>query len=388
MNTVLKKEFTVSKGLFVPVYRNIPTAPEPVIGGFAYDNSTQRLLLSDGSTWYSPGASPATSTGRGLVYGTTSSVDPSPTGIGYICGTAMGENVFLGNESGSLNNSNQTGLTFVGRSSGRPTQFGNNITLIGNSSGTGVGQQANTTGVGYAVFANAVCQDGTSIGNFSQLANNGARSCGIGFRTFGVSLAPVYQDCVAIGVSRLTSPQICTGIINVGSSATEWSSGNSDDVIYIGNGTTLSSNIANVVAIGSGTFAGAAVANNTFAAADDITQWRSLGLSVSASANILQFDPVTGLITQAASSRRFKEDIQDITKDSIPSLEDAKVRTYEIDGDTDRGVISEDIPEFFATFDKEGQRNGVVFARFIMALLSEIQTLKKDLVIARRRKGL
>lgn len=387
MNNIIKKEFSVSKGLFIPVYRNIPSAPEPAIGGMAYDNSTQGLLLSEGISWYPPYV-PSTPTGRGTVFGTTSAAGPSATGFGNLCGTAAGENVFVGYRSGQQNFSSQTGLTYIGALSGIASQAGGNKTLIGISASVTFGLQSNGTGVGYAVFQNAGGNNGVAVGTSSQLANGGSRGCSMGRNTLGTFFAPNYDDCIAIGNNRLQSPQSCVGVIDVGSSATEWPSGDSNNVVHIGTGVDLSSNINNVVALGSGTFAGAAVTNNTFAIADDITQWRSFGLSVSASANILQFDPVTGLITQAASSRRFKENIEDV-KNAVISLESLKVRTYEINGETDRGIISEEVPEIFATFDSEGRRNGVVLARFVMALLGELQEAKTLLEKAKaQKKGL
>ncbi|AEA06878.1 conserved hypothetical protein [Lausannevirus] len=383
MNNVLKKEFSTSKGLFVPVYRNIPSAPEPVIGGMAYDNSTQALLLSDGITWYSP-ITPSTPTTLGAVFGTTSNIDPSPTGLGYQCGTAVGENVFVGFQAGQNVTGTETGLTYVGVAAGSRFQGVNNKTLVGRSAGTGPNSaQQNATGMGRAVLNNATGSDAIAIGDQSQLANLGSRSCGIGTNTLGTALGPIYDDCVAVGYNRLNVPQTGSRIINVGSSMTFWDPGSSANVTYIGVGSTLSPNITNVVALGSGTFAGGVVPNNTFAIADDITQWRSLGLSVAASANVLQFDPLTGLITQAASSRRFKEDIEDATDEEVPSLAEAKVCTYKIDGNKEHGVIAEEIPEFYCCSDKEG-RNGVLMTRIIMALLCEVQKLKKEIAQEKR----
>ncbi|BAU79912.1 hypothetical protein A9K97_gp439 [Tokyovirus A1] len=386
MNNILKKEFSTSKGLFIPVYQNIPSAPEPAIGGMAYDNSTQALLLSDGITWYSP-SDPSTPTTLGTVFGTTSEADPSATGLGYQCGSAVGENVFVGRGAGQNATASQTGLTFVGIFAGNAFQATSNKTLIGRTAGASVPAGLalqNGTGVGRAVFNNATGSDGIAIGDSSQLANLGSRSCGIGTNTFGITLGPIYDDSVAIGYDRLNVPQICSGIINVGSSMTVWNPGTSTNVVYVGSGSTLSPNISNVVALGSGTFAGAVVPNNTFAVADDVTQWRSVGLSVAASANVLQFDPVTGLMTQAASSRRFKEDIED-ADERVPSLAEAKVCTYEIDGSTEHGVIAEDIPEFYACSDKEG-KNGVMMTRVIMALLCEVQKLKKEIAEEKERR--
>ncbi|ADB03818.1 hypothetical protein C8_26 [Cannes 8 virus] len=389
MNNNLKKEYSVSKGLFVPVYPNISSAPETVIGGLAYDNSTQGLLVSDGITWYSPSSGTASPTTRGVVFGTTSSVDPSLTGLGNNCGTSAGENVFIGFNAGRFVTA-QTGVTLFGRSTGGAViaaNIGSNTTLVGSQAGL-TGDISSVVGIGGRCYALAVSSECVSIGNDSQYSNNGSRNCSIGNAAIGaIGNTPFYNDCIVIGNNRLTSLQTCSGVIDVGSSATQWPPGDSTDVIHVGTGTDLSSNITNVVAIGSGTFAGAAVADNTFAIADDITQLRSLGLSAAASANILQFDPVTGLITQAASSRRFKEDIRELPEDFLPPLENVKVCAYEIDGKTDRGVISEDTPEIFVTYDAEGRRNGVIFARFIMALLSEIQSLKEDLVTAQRKKG-
>nr|WNL49590.1 peptidase [Marseillevirus sp.] len=375
MNSSIKREFSVSRDLYVPVYRSAASVPQPSTGSIAYDNSTQATILSNGISWYSPASSSAPGS-LGAVYGTTSATDPSATGLGYQCGTAAGENVFVGTGAGQNMTGTQTGLTFVGVDAGNLSQSVNNKTIVGRSAGVSSTQQ-NGTGVGRSVLGVGTGSGCVAIGDFSQNANTGSRSCSIGTNTLGIALGPVYNDCVAIGYERLQSTQTGTGLINIGSSMTPWDSGTSTNVIYIGGGSTLSSNITNVIALGSGTFAGAAVANNTFAVADDITQWRSLGLTVSASANVLQFDPVTGLITQAASSRRFKQDIED-ADERVPSLANAKVCTYKIDGSTEHGVIAEDIPEFYACSDKEGI-NGVMMTRIIMALLCEVQKLKKEI---------
>lgn len=382
MNNILKKEFQVTKNLFIPVYRNSSSAPETTAGAVSYNSSTQSILVSDGTSWYSPTTANASPTVRGLVFGTTSTADPSAAGLGNNCGTAVGENVFVGIESGFLNTAAQTGLTFVGHLSGRALQSVNNKTFIGSSAGAQTGLQQNAVGIGTGTLENATGSDGIAIGVSSQNANTGSRSCSIGSNTMGTSLSPAYNDCVAIGYNKLTSPQTCTGVINVGSSAAEWTSGTSTDVVFIGNAAGLPSNLNNVVALGSGTFAGAPVTDNTLVIDDGVTQWRSFGMNFATSVNILQFDPVTGLITQAASSRRFKENIRD-ADEKVPSLADAKVCTYDIDGGTGHGFIAEDIPEFYASFDREGI-NGVLLTRIIMALLCEVQKLKKEILEKKR----
>ncbi|AHA46218.1 hypothetical protein ISTM_320 [Insectomime virus] len=376
MDSMLKKEYTVSKGLFVPVYPNIASAPEPVIGGFAYDNSTQSLLLSDGITWYAP-APNATPTGRGAVFGTTSEVDPSATGLGFRCYSTPGENVSIGFLPVTPVSGAQTGLTFLGDSAGRSNNLANNRTFIGKDAGGGPTTNCpNATGIGRGVMFIYTGTDSCAIGDSSQNGNSGSQNCSIGDLSLGFVGGPFYDNCIAIGNLKLRAAQTCNGVINIGAAPVEWIAGNSTDVIYIGNGITLSSNITNVVALGSGVFSGAAVPNNTFAITDDTTQWRSLGLSVAASANVLQFDPVTGIITQAASSRRFKENIREAQK--IPSLEKEKVCTYEINGRTDHGLIAEDIPDFYSCSDSKG-KNGVMMTRIIMGLLKEVQKLRDEI---------
>lgn len=63
-------------------------------------------------------------------------------------------------------------------------------------------------------------------------------------------------------------------------------------------------------------------------------------------------------------------------------------RPYEIDGRTDHGVISEEVPEIFATFDERGDRNGANVLLFAVAILSEIQKLQEQVKTLRKQRGL
>nr|QZX43947.1 hypothetical protein MarQu_365 [Marseillevirus sp.]WNL50547.1 hypothetical protein MarDSR_508 [Marseillevirus sp.] len=382
INSVIKKEFVVSKKLFIPVYQNIASAPVPTKGSLAFDKTTQSIIVSNGINWQSPSASNATPASRGIVYGTTSSVAGTVTGYGYLCGSGTGTCVYVGANAGEFNVGVQTGLTFVGNFAGRVLQAATNKVMIGGGAGQNdAGLQQNSVGIGYLALVTAnTGTDNVAIGTQSQSVGRGSGNCSIGVQSLGSQslTTATYNNCVAIGYLRLQSPTtLSSGLVAIGNTNI-WNPGaTATDIVYIGNGTTIPANATNIVAFGSGTFAGAVVPNNTFAVADNITQLRSFGLSVSASANILQFDPVTGLITQAASSKRFKENIREL--EPFPSLLETKVCTYDIDGGKDHGVIAEEVPEEYASFDIEGQRNGVKFSRIIMYLLSRVQSLQKEI---------
>ncbi|ALX27644.1 hypothetical protein GMAR_ORF270 [Golden Marseillevirus] len=378
MNSQIKKEFTVSRGFYLPVYPSVASAIEPTAGSLAFDSSTGSLLVSNGENWEGGAATtPATPTTLGTVYGTTS--QSSVTALGYNTGTAAGQNVFIGFRAGNQSNAAETRLTFVGANAGTELQNGSNKTVVGTGDLSGDGENQNSTGIGFntLIFSNTGAGNNAAVGTRSIRQTLGSQNCGIGASTINTSTSTSnYSSTVAIGLSRITSVSTASGLINIGANSTSWDSGASTNTIYIGNGNSIPTGTTNVIALGSGSFASSAVASNTFAIADDITQWRSFGLSVSASANTLQINPLTGIITQAASSRRFKENIRQ--PENVPSLSDCTVKTYEVDGETSHGLISEDIPEFYATFDKEG-RNGVSMTRIIMQLLSQVQELSRDI---------
>lgn len=383
INSAIKKEFVVTSKLFIPVYKNILSAPIPTAGSVAFDSSLQSFVVSNGVNWQAPVAPNATNTTRGIVFGSTSDAAGTVTGYGYLSGGGTGDCVYVGTSAGEFNVGAQSGLTFLGAFAGRVLQTATNKVLIGGSAGqSDAGLQQNSVGVGYTALSGAnTGTDNVAIGRQSQSVGRGSGNCSAGIQTLGSQAltTATYDNCVAIGYLTLASPTTSSsGLVNIGANSGLWDPGaSSTDVVYIGTGSTIPSNSSNIVAIGSGSFAGAVVPDNTFAVADNITQLRSFGLSVSASANILQFDPVTGLVTQAASSQRFKENI--VPMEKLPSLLEAKVCTYDIDGGKDHGIISEEIPELYATFDPEGQRNGVKFSRIIMYLLSRIQEVGKEI---------
>ncbi|AGV01396.1 hypothetical protein C8_47 [Cannes 8 virus] len=386
-NSVIKKEFVVSRNLVVPIYQSIAAAPEPIVGSIAYNAATQGLISSNGLTWSSPSASAATPTTAGLVFGITSTSPTTTTSYGNGSGAAPNGNVFAGWRAGFNNNGAQTGLTIVGHLAASQTQTVSNKTVVGRSAGLIGTAQQNSTGVGSStLLTGASGSNNCAVGQNSQGVGIGSGNCSMGSNALGSGPGSNSNNTVGIGYFVMSTNVTPSGVINVGaaSGAVFWNPGNSVDVVYFGNGTSLSSNITNVIAIGRGNFSGV-TANNTFVVADGITQWRSLGLSVSASANVLQFDPVTGLITQAASSRRFKENIQEPKKEESSDILAMKIQTYEIDGKTDHGAISEEIPEKYTTSDSQGRRNGVKMLRVIMSLLSEIQVLNERLSLVETR---
>nr|WNL49684.1 hypothetical protein MarFTMF_168 [Marseillevirus sp.] len=380
-NSAIKKEFVVSRSLVVPVVQDILAVPENTVGSIVYNIATQGIAISNGSGWASSTAPAATPTVRGLVFGSTSTTSTTVC-LGNGTGTATNGNVFVGWRAGFNNIGVQTGLTFVGYLSGSSSQNVTNKTIVGSSSGINANSGQNSTGVGTFCLNGTAAQaaNNCAVGLASQSSNNDGENCSIGNNTLGVSGGSQTNN-IAIGFSVLGASGNSNGVINIGAGAggVSWNPNLSTNVVFIGNSNTLSSNITNVIALGWGTYSGSE-ANNTFVVADGITQWRSSGLSVSASANTLQFAPATGLITQAASSKRFKENIRKLERKETSDILDMKVCTYDIYGKKDHGIIAEDIPEKYVTFDPEGRRNGVKMLRIIMAMLAEIQVLRGEIL--------
>ncbi|AQM72994.1 hypothetical protein B1750_gp013 [Noumeavirus] len=379
-NSTIKKEYVVSRNLVVPIVQNIAAVPEPTFGSIVYNLATSGLVISNGVTWATPTASAATPTARGIVFASTSTTIGTTTSYGNLAGSAPGGNVFLGWRAGFNNVGAQTGLTFVGHLSGSVSQNVTNKTVVGRSSGINANSQQNSCGVGTFCLSGSSGSDNCATGLGSNSIGTGSGNCGIGATTVG-GLTSQHNNDTGVGFFTLAGGTSSSGIVNVGTAqgSVYWNPGTSVDVVYLGNNTSLSSNITNVVALGMGSFTGA-VANNTLVVENNVSQWRSLGLTVAASANILQFDPVTGLITQAASSKRFKQKIRPLPEKHTEDIFRMKVKTYEISGQVDHGVISEEVPEKYATFDNEGRRNGVKLLPIIMSILSEIQKLRKEIL--------
>ncbi|AHA46311.1 hypothetical protein ISTM_413 [Insectomime virus] len=380
-NSVIKKEFVISRNFVVPVIPNIAAVQEPREGSIAYNLATQGLVVSNGVSWSSPAAPSATPTLRGIIFARTSETPGTTTSLGNTTGNATGGNVFVGWRAGFNNNGAQTGLTFVGHLCGAGSQNVSNKTVMGTGSGIQVNSNQNSTGVGTGCLNGDSGDNNSAAGYSAQLNLIGSGNSSIGATSLGITGNPQFDNSVAIGYGTLVSSVVSSGIVCIGSTTPglNWVPGSSTDVVLLGNSSSLSSNITNVIAIGTLNFTGA-VANNTLVVTNDVTQWRSLGLSVSASANILQFDPVTGLITQAASSQRFKQNIKEAKKEESSDILDVEVCTYEINGKIDHGIISENVPEKYATFDSQGQRNGVKLLRVIMSILAEIQVLRQEIL--------
>ncbi|AMQ10547.1 hypothetical protein [Brazilian marseillevirus] len=389
-NSVIKREFVVSRNLVVPILKDASAATISTPGSIAFDDATQTLVASGGTSWSAPTASAATPTVRGTVLGTTPNVSNATVGIGNGIGSGTGTNTFLGIRTGTGNGSGQTSLTAIGESAMMNAQNVLNKTVVGKNSGIASNTGANSTCVGHSAMSSMAVGSSNScaVGTQAQQATTGSGNCSIGDSTMTPDPTSNSNNSIAIGHSRLTTAieTTATNVINIGS-GTAWSPGaaGSTGVTFIGNGGTLTNNTTGTFALGSGGFTGTTPAQ-TFAVSDNITQWRSLGLAVSASANVLQFDPVTGLITQAASSKRFKENIRE--EDFSSDILDLKVCSYEIGGKTDHGVIAEEVPETFATFDKDGQRNGVKHLLFTMAILSEIQKLRETVKMLREQRSM
>ncbi|ALX27645.1 hypothetical protein GMAR_ORF271 [Golden Marseillevirus] len=223
---------------------------------------------------------------------------------------------------------------------------GNSCVFFGYSAGTSV------IGSGNTIFG-AQAADG----GFTGPATNNVI---IGFQAGRTGTTA--SSNIVIGTSACPNLGTCTNCIVIGTSSNCQTAGTNR--IVLGANTT-------------------GTTNNELTISPTITQWRSFGLSVSASANTLQINPATGVITQAASSRRFKENIRDLEVDTS-KLHELSLHSYNYksDGQEDYGLIAEDtfeiLPEI-VTLDSEGQPHGIKHLTLVMLLLAEVQRLRKEL---------
>ena len=376
-NFETRRDLTVSKNLVVPVVPNLASANLATPGSIVFDSATGNLNVSSGSGWSPSNIPIATPTVRGIVFGSTPTGTGTPTSLGNSVGNAGTNSVFVGHSAG-------TGIA---------TAFTSECTAVGTNAMTTPGILDRSTALG-ANSGNIVGSENTSIGvnagdgavgnlNVCFGYNAGVNMTGSGNAVFGNESADggisgPFTNNVVVGYQAGRTATTASGNIVVGQAACP-DLGTCTDCIVIGRGSSCGTSGSNRIVLGAAT---TGTVDNEMTIAPTITQWRSLGLSSAAAANTLQIDPATGIITQAASSQRFKDKIRQLEVDT-EKLYDLALKTYEYksDGREDFGLIAEEtfeiLPEI-VTLDAEGKPHGIKHFTLVMLLLVELQKLKKQ----------
>lgn len=170
------------------------------------------------------------------------------------------------------------------------------------------------------------------------------------------------------------------GIASTSTTFTDPDGYTNEDCIIIGNNSTISSSIDNSIAIGSNV---SIAESNTVAFPDTINKFILKGLESSAGGSTIVFNPTTGRLSYATSSRNEKKDIKshDLNKsvDIVNTLE-VNTFTWKRDDTSDVGFIAEDVAEVDRTLvaeDEEGKIRGINHVRLFPHIIATLQHMQK-----------
>ncbi len=290
--------------------------------------------------------------------------------------------------------SSGTTSTFVGSGSGNFTQSGNGIACFGGLSGAAITTATHGTYIGFnagnsittandctaigrsALAANISSNNNTAVGSSAgaALTTTSPSNTLIGFSS-GLALTTGSSDNVFIGKESANGTN--TGVLRnvvIGSTAASGWTGSETDNIIIGYGIAGTAAQTNTIRIGAqGT--GSGQQNSCFIAG--IT-----GVTVTGTAVLCS---TTGLLGTVVSSRRYKDNIQDMDETSILSLRPV---TFFMKKETLRenqepckqyGLIAEEVAEIMPDLVvfKNHEPDSVKYHEMPAILLLEIQKLVK-----------
>ncbi|BAU79911.1 hypothetical protein A9K97_gp440 [Tokyovirus A1] len=376
-NFETRRELVVSRKFIVPVVPNLASAILATPGAIVFDTSTGKLNVATGSSW-SPGGVPiATPTSRGVVYGQTSTGAIGVVSLGYLTTTTTSFGTYVGYGAGASLGNLSVDCTAIGyRAMDVPASIARCV-AIGANAGNITGNQ--NISIGASSSSGATGDDNVVFGFASASGMTGSRNILMGTQVSDGGISGPFNDNVVVGYRAARAATTASGNIVLGSGASP-NLGTCANCIVLGTSATAGTSGTNRIVLGASAIG---TTDNELTIAPTITQWRSIGLSSAAAANTLQINPATGIITQAASSRRFKENIRDLSVDT-GKLHDLALKTYKYktDGKEDYGLIAEDtfeiLPEI-VTLDAEGNPHGIKHLTLAMLLLAEVQNLRKEL---------
>lgn len=257
------------------------------------------------------------------------------------------------------------GAVAIGYLAGNAMTSGAHNTLVGYNGGSTVATTtgSNNTIVGYAAVSAATVSDNTLVGNQASASTIG------GATVIGSSAVVSATDGVALG--RAATVTTGTGNIAIGTSSQ--ATGGTTAAIAIGNGTVASAQGA--IALGTGVTN--AVTNSLF-----------LPTSLATTTGTAVVFNASGQIGPDSSSIRFKEDVKD-ARDLTGSIDKIRVVDYirKDSGTRQLGLIAEEVFEIYPEFvplDMEGKPFSVDYARLTLALIQEVQSLRKEITALKK----
>jgi hypothetical protein len=99
----------------------------------------------------------------------------------------------------------------------------------------------------------------------------------------------------------------------------------------------------------------------------------------------LVIDSATGFVRQAVSSRRYKENFQEVSEEYASKIHEVKAMSYNYKqtGQKSYGVVAEDIEALglkdAVMYNKEGQADAVDYQVLYIMMLKEMQVMRKEL---------
>lgn len=252
------------------------------------------------------------------------------------------------------------GAVAIGYLAGNAITSGAHNTLVGFNGGSTVATTtgSNNTIVGYAAVSAATVSNNTIVGNQASASTIG------GATVIGSSAVVSATDGVALG--RAATVTTGTGNIAIGTSAQ--ATGSTTAAIAIGNGAVASAQGA--IALGTGVTN--AVVNSLFLPTT----------LVSTTGTALTYN-ASGQVGPLTSSIRFKEDVKD-ARDLTGAIDKIRVVDYvrKETGLREIGLIAEEMVEIYpelVPLDLEGKPFSVDYARLTLALIQEVQSLRKEI---------
>jgi hypothetical protein len=310
----------------------------------------------------------------GSATGSTVTFDATPTAGSSVSFSASGATV-------ALNVTDSNDNTIIGLNAGNGSISGTNTTGLGFGALQNFGAGNNVTAVGFHALNGLGGNDNcTAVGSNSILAMFGQGNTGIGSSSLGSAsgASGAFNTCVGFNAAvNLTSgaENLILGTAGTAGSGSQYTSSESSNILLNNIGVTGESNVMRLGTDGSG---GGQV-NQAFCA----------GIIGASSSNPvpLSVDSITGQLTPTVSSRRFKENIQELKTSKIKDLTPVSFN-YLGGTSTHYGMIAEDVekimPELIA-YDGDSKPYSIKYQEMYALLLAEIKSLKVEVELLKTK---
>ena len=261
----------------------------------------------------------------------------------------------------------------IGINAGNANQNDSSVS-IGTSAGENK-QRIGAVGIGYNAGQTNQGTTSIAIGSSAGQINQGYTSISIGLSAGQYSQA---TGAVAIGANAGRYSQ-ATGAVAIGTNAGQTNQGTNSIAIGYNSNAGFQSIVIDASYSG--------IPFNTGATGVFIRPVRGPALG----SNLLSWDTATKEIFYNGSSQRYKYDIQDLSASKSVSIDDLQPREfkYKLDNVPDIGLIAEEAHtcnNAFAYLDKTQIPEGIQWNAITVALLKELQQMKKRIQILRTQQ--